>query len=289
VLLMFTSTCLAQGGPELDALLDAFFAKDLNAVMIHLPLELAKAVASGAPEVQRRVAEAFLIRQQAERQGVKFIRPDSGPVLVVEEPSHGQEESEPKRSELYLDKRMTDGNETMLHFRAKSPYETDRSQTITVWMRYVEGQWRVYEIEFTRDGLKLDDPKLLEKGEASREAANEASAVGSLRTLNTAVITYAATYQDIGAPAAISALAGEGGSADRAGLIEPVLGAPPYEKSGYRFTYIVHNAREMQYTITARPVEAGGTGTRSFFTDQTGVIRYTQEDREPTVSDPPLE
>ena len=36
---------------------------------------------------------------------------------------------------------------------------------------------------------------------------------------------------------------------------------------------------------TARP-QTYGTGTRSFFADETGVIRYTTEDRAPTIRDP---
>jgi len=42
-------------------------------------------------------------------------------------------------------------------------------------------------------------------------------------------------------------------------------------------------------TYTARPVERGRTGYRSFFADQTGVIRATSEDRAANVSDPPIE
>lgn len=43
------------------------------------------------------------------------------------------------------------------------------------------------------------------------------------------------------------------------------------------------------WTYTARPVERGRTGYRSFFTDQTGVIRATSEDRAANVNDPPIE
>ena len=43
------------------------------------------------------------------------------------------------------------------------------------------------------------------------------------------------------------------------------------------------------WTYTARPVEQGRTGYRSFFADETGVIRATSEDRAANVSDPPIE
>ena len=41
----------------------------------------------------------------------------------------------------------------------------------------------------------------------SRMAANEASAVGSLRTLNTAAVTYSSTYPSVGYPGTLGALA----------------------------------------------------------------------------------
>jgi hypothetical protein len=42
------------------------------------------------------------------------------------------------------------------------------------------------------------------------------------------------------------------------------------------------------YMATARPVVFGKTGRRSFFVDQTGVIRCTSENRSATVGDPPI-
>src|SRR5262250_2319097 len=97
----------------------------------------------------------------------------------------------------------------------------------------------------------------------SKMAANEASAVGSLRTLNTACITYSTTYGP-GYPA----------TAATADLIDGVLAGGT--KSGYTFVYAAGAAVGGQiptYTITADPVNRGTTGQRGFFTDQSGVIR----------------
>src|SRR5665811_2076907 len=60
----------------------------------------------------------------------------------------------------------------------------------------------------------------------SRIAANEASAVGSVRTINTAEITYASTYPDVGfalLPALGPTSAGVGGTSANSGLIDSVL------------------------------------------------------------------
>ena len=106
----------------------------------------------------------------------------------------------------------------------------------------------------------------------SRIAANEASAVGSMRTLNTAEVTYSTacggfspTLLALGPPLAACATAD---------LIDAVLAAGT--KSGYIFTYAAGAAVAgviPTYTINADPVTPGTTGQRHFFTDQTGVVR----------------
>jgi len=108
----------------------------------------------------------------------------------------------------------------------------------------------------------------------SKMAANEASAVGSLRTLNTACVSYSTTY-GTGYPAALANLGpGSPATAATADLIDAVLASGT--KSGYTFTYTAGAAAAgviPTYTITADPVNRGTTGQRGFFTDQSGVIR----------------
>jgi hypothetical protein len=45
------------------------------------------------------------------------------------------------------------------------------------------------------------------------------------------------------------------------------------------------NGRIIAYTLTAR---AGNFGYRSFYTDESGTVRASTEDRAPTVQDPPV-
>src|SRR5205807_5757384 len=108
----------------------------------------------------------------------------------------------------------------------------------------------------------------------AKMAANEASAVGSLRTLNTACIAYFTSYGQF--PAAITNLgpvaSGGTASSTSADLIDSLLASGT--KSGYTFVYTAGNSDQNQtYTITATPISAGQTGQRMFFTDQPGVIR----------------
>ena len=119
----------------------------------------------------------------------------------------------------------------------------------------------------------------------SRIAANQASAVGSLRTLNTAEVTYSVTYNTgytptlgyLGPPAA-----GQNPVATASGLIDSVLAggggtASRSSKSGYSFLYTAGatdlTGRINTYSITATPISVGTTGTNFYYTDQSGVIR----------------
>jgi type IV pilus assembly protein PilA len=132
----------------------------------------------------------------------------------------------------------------------------------------------------------------------SRIAANQASAVGSLRTYSTAEVTYASTYNngfsatlgDLGPPAS-----GAAPTPDAAGLVDSVLSggsttAMVATKSGYRFTYSpgpAQNGRIVTYQIWADPISPNTTGQNHYYTDQTGVIRF-QTETHADQNSPPL-
>ena len=120
----------------------------------------------------------------------------------------------------------------------------------------------------------------------AKMAANESAAVASLRTLNTSALLYSTTYNtlpptlgamgpDVGTPVgsqpgSLSAdlidIALAGGTS---GSISTSLTAT---KSGYTITYIPSGTPVSNYSITAVPSTPNGSGIRSFYTDQTGVI-----------------
>ena len=119
----------------------------------------------------------------------------------------------------------------------------------------------------------------------SRMAANEASAVGSVRTINTSEVTYAATYPDVGFADTLAKLGGAApctAAAANACLLDSALSSAvdaTHLKSGYYFT--VSNAGaastpQSTYDVKGDPGTRGQTGQRSFFSDQSGVIRYNQ-------------
>ncbi|MGD0404875.1 MAG: prepilin-type N-terminal cleavage/methylation domain-containing protein [Candidatus Acidiferrales bacterium] len=112
----------------------------------------------------------------------------------------------------------------------------------------------------------------------ARIAANEASAVGSVRTLNTAEVTYSSTYGTGFAPlASLGGAAGCVAAAATACLIDPVLTAGT--KTGYLLAAVAATGAGtvlspfQTYEVNATPLSVS-TGTRAFCSDQSGVIRY---------------
>jgi type IV pilus assembly protein PilA len=120
----------------------------------------------------------------------------------------------------------------------------------------------------------------------SRMAANEASAASSLRVLNSACANYYVTW--MGFPLTLNYLGpGNPPTATAADLVDPLLAAGT--KAGYNISYISappSGGQVRAYTLSASPVIPGLTGTRSFFTDQTGVIRQNSGAPATAVSTP---
>ena len=119
----------------------------------------------------------------------------------------------------------------------------------------------------------------------ARIAANEAAAVGTLRTMNTASVSYSSTWQN-GFPPDLLSLGGVVGTATctAANQLDNVLAvANPATKSGYTFNYNGTTAYTptacgspgwQTYAISAAPITPGTTGQRGFCTDESGVIHY---------------
>jgi type IV pilus assembly protein PilA len=129
----------------------------------------------------------------------------------------------------------------------------------------------------------------------ARMAANESSAVGSLRTINTSEVTYYTTYgvgfttlPNLGGAAATCATTA---TSTAACLIDATLALG--SKSGYTISVVATVGSvatpTATYTDLAVPVVVGQSGQRGFFSDQSGVIRYTTDGSAPTVASPALQ
>ncbi len=99
----------------------------------------------------------------------------------------------------------------------------------------------------------------------ARHNANEAGAIGAMRTLSTAMESFRAAQTPPTYPFSLSQLSSA---------------VPPYVpatltglvgRQGYRYQYFLTSANT--YVLQGMPLQRQTTGTRTFYVDQTGVIR----------------
>jgi type IV pilus assembly protein PilA len=129
-------------------------------------------------------------------------------------------------------------------------------------------------------------PNLLQ----SKIAANQASAVASLRTINTCEVMYSATYNQ-GFTSTLAQLGPPTSgptTSSNAGLTDSVLAGGT--KSGYTFIYAPStavNSSTPNYTLNANPIAVGTTGNNYYYTDGTNTIRLNNT-QQASASDSPI-
>ena len=123
-------------------------------------------------------------------------------------------------------------------------------------------------------------------------AANQSAAVGTLRTISSAEATYASTYENgYNSLVILGGAAGVAATCDNAELIDEVLSKANtgVQKTGYTFSQNFSgttqdtnlpagctNAGYPGFTIAAIP-QATSTGTNDYCIDETGVLRFVQD------------
>lgn len=118
------------------------------------------------------------------------------------------------------------------------------------------------------------------------QATHKTTVVANLQTLNNELSAYRMICG--GYPEQLGALkdsAGKGCSSDSGAHSRPMI------PNGYHISYTAtrpdENGVYSGYTLTADPFSSGTAGIRSYFTDQTGIIRAHSGGRA-DASDPPL-
>jgi prepilin-type N-terminal cleavage/methylation domain-containing protein len=120
----------------------------------------------------------------------------------------------------------------------------------------------------------------------ARISANESSAASSVRTVNTAQVSYQSTYPSAGyagsmaslGPPAVTGCPASGPVATSACLIDFGLASatsPAAAKSGYYFGIGVTagGPPNLAYTVGGAPAKFNQTGVRGFCSNEDGVIR----------------
>lgn len=114
-----------------------------------------------------------------------------------------------------------------------------------------------------------------------RRDQNERTAISSIRGLNTALYLHRQKHPE-SYPKSLHELAG----------VEALMkcGEPACLKSGYRYTYELLPATNLgpRYVIQVRPIKYQNTGEQSFYSDESGVIRATPDNRPASAGDGPV-
>ena len=96
---------------------------------------------------------------------------------------------------------------------------------------------------------------------AARMAANEGSAIHSLRMISSAQMAYHSNFQKYGTLQELAA----------SNLVDVKLGSGT--KNGYQFVVVLDDANPEGFEVLGVPVAYRGSGMRSFYVDETFVIR----------------
>ena len=297
----------AEAAPQTarQALLEMFFSKTPGTFEKHLPQATRAALRKAGTSSSASILSGFsALTSQLSARGQQLQTFEAGPTLVlVEDPlAHSKFEITVERDDL-----RGDEGEIELSFHGSKDGETQTAGAkfrLILSMKQEVTSWRLNEVSFTV-GVSLTDPQFLKaittnmrpattsKGiseapasgppimtaTSAMSAANEAAAVGGIRTLNTAEVSYAATFPAHGFTCTLSDLggmgAGSGPTEHQAMMIDPRLASG--RKNGYVFALSGCNGTPAsRYSITAAPADPS-SGTRAFCSDESAVIRFSPD------------
>jgi type IV pilus assembly protein PilA len=116
----------------------------------------------------------------------------------------------------------------------------------------------------------------------ARMSANESAAASSIRTINTAQVSYVTAYPTTGY-AALSALGGSATACTTPDNTDVLAtnGSGKGKGGGYNFAATTSGANNTLYVATADPVTVGSTGQRSFCSVEDAVIRFDSSGTKP--------
>ena len=280
----------SEGTPQ-QALVEVVMATKAATVEKHLPESLLS-VLRELSLADRAIAEQkMLVGPNLCEEGAELAVPDDGHALLVMR-RKGSETG----PEVRVIREITSGNESILELAV------DRggnfTQTVLIWMRLEDDEWRITQVDMPRfsERIAIDDSSFADRFRNISHKERQSRITSIIYTLQAAVQQIAAVQPDVGFPSDLSDLgprADEGDDDDSgkpAALLPREMATNEFSQEGYIFHYELRRAGPQgDFTIIARPVDRGGVGTPSYFLDASGTVRSTEEDRDPTPEDDPVQ
>ena len=297
---LFVLSASAQPVPQTarQALLEMFFSPTPGTFEKHLPQATRAALRKAGNSGPSMFSGFTALTSQLNARGQQMQTFEAGPTLVsFEDPqAHTKFEVVVERDDL-----RGDEDEIELSFHGYKDGETQTAGTkfrFTFTMKQETGSWRLNAVTVAV-GVSLTDPDFLKAMSTNMKAAtgisesqastgvpsqmgplsavNESAATGGIRTLNTAEVSYAATYgrftctlSDLGGMGA-----GGGPTERQAMLIDPRLAGG--KKNGYIFALSGCSGNPAsRYNVSAVPADPS-SGARAFCSDESAVVRFSPD------------
>lgn len=283
-MILLGASAWPQSSTPLGALEEMATAEKPQDLLRHLPASL-ETLVNGLPEPER----AARLKRLSFSKGLQYF----GMALSRSEDGSGWEITSGGNKGIVQPRNaFISGVDAMVPIEV-SYDDPPRKDVYVVSMRFEQGEWRVAEVE-RWSGTDLES-EIARKLDPAQE--NETEALNFLRTLMQSLFLYAERYPGTGLPGNLKNLAGkeeDQPSPEHARILDESFVQEHIVRNGYEFRYTVIDSggenlwRDGKYRITAVPVEFGRTGVRSFFIDQTGVIRFTSANQPANEDDQPL-
>ena len=267
-----------------QALLEMFINPRPGALERHLPDVTRKALLHGGDAASSDFLRPIVNFSAGLTANQKHFETfDVGPILFSMEPAQ-----QDKKIEIMVerDDLLGDVDEIELSGRL---YKAGGLQPLPVWpsftflMKQENDIWKLAEMAVTLR-VPFGNVEFLQGLQKTQNQSLESAAVGNLRTLNTAEVTYRATYPDRGFTCKLAELGGVNPgpqpNSDHAMLIDDPLATG--QKGGYVFSIGGCDARPAsRYQATAVP-QNPESGMRAFCSDQSALIRYAADGKPAT-------
>ena len=210
---------LQSGSPE-EALEEIATADDLAAVLKHMPVKVQEFLEKAPKQERAQLASKLLIKKNIEEEGATLTRSDAGSWEVIEkEADH--------KATLTIKKTFVAGTDALVQIElTEEKHGEKHSEMFWISMRFEADEWRLSQVGQWH-GADIEAEFLRQNSGGDAHATTPAA---TLRTLNTAMVSYITTYPDVGYPSTLKALSGEQNqepSPEHAMLVEG------YPTSGY--------------------------------------------------------
>ena len=302
----------------MGALEELLTADKLADAINHFPSAVQEAVSGLTEEEKSEATKHLLVKEQFKKQGYE-LRNTNDPTIwqMVDKAAK-------VRATATVANTFISGADSLVVIKVDGLDE--QKDVILISLRLEAGEWRVMSLGSWRRGVDFESEEFVRhltpagRNEEKAESVlmRTCSAVGMYRSRHpemgfpAELEIISQTSMDEEASASEEAEEpdtgdGEDSGQKATGVKEPalvqklspeqVLMVDEFKKNhliqdGYEFHYTlidsgVPDPQTGKYQITATPVQFGKTGTRSLFTNQTGVIRSTKENREANENDDP--